>query len=127
MTIVNVPGGVSPTEPVCPPLSCPDTDCEGFVPNNNTAPQVRVYRSPVAGARLYISKHKFRSLEPTGGWITFAAAGNPMPHPHNYDILAYPYGEFCTGDSNLAAYLDALALSNDAAVMFAPVENPVPV
>lgn len=114
--------------PVANPIVCPADmlrDCEGYIEVNDIYPQVRVYRSVVAGSRLYVTE-KFKSLKETSGWITFVNAGQPRPHPHNREALAYDYGEFCTSDANLAQHLDAVLHSRGATSTFVAVANPEP-
>lgn len=101
-------------------LPCVDPAC---CDGGNTFPDVRVYRSPVAGARLFVGEG-YKHTAQTGGWVIFARAGNPKPHPHNRDELAYPYGEFCTGDECLVAKLDKLLADKLVPVMFFAVEQP---
>ena len=114
--------------PVANPQVCAaalERDCEGYIIANDIYPQVRVYRSVVAGSRLYVTE-KFQSLRETGGWITFVMAGSPRPHPHNREALAYDYGEFCTSDANSAAHLDNVLRSRGAMSTFVAVANPEP-
>ena len=101
-------------------------DCEGYIEANDIYPQVRVYRSVVAGSRLYVTE-KFKTLRATSGWITFVPAGHPRPHPHNREALAYDYGEFCTSDANLAHHLDQVLKNRGSTSTFVAVQNPEPV
>lgn len=102
-----------------------ERDCEGYIKANDIYPQVRVYRAVVPGSRLYVTE-KFESLRATGGWITFVNAGSPRPHPHNREILAYDYGEFCTSDANLALHLDSFLQRRGVQATFVAVMNPEP-
>lgn len=114
--------------PAVNPIVCAadmQRDCEGYIAANDVFPQVRVYRSVVAGARLYVTE-KFATLRETAGWVTFVPAGNPRPHPHNHSIFAYDYGEFCTSDLNLAHYIDQYLANRAANPTFVAVQNPEP-
>ena len=114
--------------PAANPIVCATDmvrDCEGYIEPNDIYPQVRVYRSVVAGSRLYVTE-KFKSLKDVGGMVIFANAGKPRPHPHNREALAYDYGEFCTSDANLAHHLDQVLLNRGATSTFVAVANPEP-
>lgn len=115
--------------PAADPIVCASAmlrDCEGYIEPNDIYPQVRVYRSVVAGSRLYVTE-KFKTLRATSGWITFVPAGHPRPHPHNREALAYDYGEFCTSDANLAHHLDQVLKNRGSTSTFVAVQNPEPV
>lgn len=69
--------------PAADPIVCASDmlrDCEGYIEPNDIYPQVRVYRSVVAGSRLYVTE-KFKTLRATSGWITFVPAGHPPSSP----------------------------------------------
>ena len=115
--------------PAADPIVCASEmlrDCEGYIEPNDIYPQVRVYRSVVAGSRLYVTE-KFKKLKPTAVWISFVMAGKPRPHPHNREALAYDYGEFCTSDANLAHHLDQVLKNRGSTSTFIAVQNPEPV
>lgn len=84
---------------------------------------VRVYRSLVAGSSLYMG-NGFVDTKESNGFVRFAPAGNPARHPHNHEEFLYQYGEFCTGDTELIAAMDAMI--KRGTTLFYAVTDPIP-
>ena len=89
-----------------------------------TVLSVRVYRSAVAGASLYMGRG-YKDTKNTNGYVRFVPAGTPMRHPQNHEDFAYPYGEFCTSDQELIEAMDDMIRSGNT-VMFAAAVDPLP-
>lgn len=85
---------------------------------------VAVYRAAIAGSRMWVGP-EFMDSKASMGVVTFAPAGHPKPHPFDREVLAYPYGEFCTSDKRLICRLDEI-LQQGGAHTFYRVENPQP-